>query len=52
VKTPSPRLHATKRLTHDEACERIDKRFSYVKDNAFMSLVKTWVKEILKETGC
>ena len=52
MKTPSPRLRATKRLTHAEACERIDKRFSHVKDNAFMSLVKTWVKEILKETGC
>ncbi len=52
MSTPSTRLRTTQKLTFDEACERIDKRFSHVKDNTLMSLIKTWVKEILKETGC
>ena len=37
--------------TIDEACGRIDRRFHYVENNDFMKLVKSWIKEILREKG-
>lgn len=35
----------------DAACKRVERRFDHVADDEFMTLLKTWILEILREKG-
>lgn len=51
VTTLSVESRSTKYKNINEIFANIDKRFSYVEERSFMMVVKSWVKDIVREMG-
>ncbi|MBN1291574.1 MAG: hypothetical protein JXB48_07010 [Candidatus Latescibacteria bacterium] len=51
VTTLSVDSRSTKYKNINEIFANIDKRFSYVEERSFMMVVKSWVKDIVREMG-